>query len=77
MADKFDAYREALIMETDTIWPSEFADLPAAEKRRIETALHAEPAACAHLEYVRVHTGFCRLVTVTAADLERLGVSVS
>jgi hypothetical protein len=76
MADKFDPYREALIMETNTIWPDEYANMPAAEKRRVETALHAEPEACAHLEYVRVHTGFCRQITVTAADLERLGASV-
>lgn len=71
MPDKFDPYREALIMETETIWPSEFDHLDAATKRRIETALHADPAACKGLEYVRVHTGFCRTITVTSADLER------
>jgi hypothetical protein len=72
MADTFDPYREALVMETDTVWPAELAELPAAEKRQAEIALHAHPEACAHLEYVRVHTGFCRLITVTAADLERV-----
>ena len=72
MADTFDPYREALVMETDTVWPAEFAEIPAAEKRHAEIALHAHPEACAHLEYVRVHTGFCRLITVTAADLERV-----
>ena len=76
MADTFDPYREALIIETDTVWPEELSHLSAVEKRRIEAALHAEPQACSHLEYVRVHTGFCRTITVTAADLERLGAAV-
>jgi len=69
--DKFDAYREALVLETNTIWPDEFQDLEPAEQQAIETALHADPASCSQLEYVRVHTGFCRQITVTAADLDR------
>ena len=72
MADKFDPYREALIMETETVWPDAYDHLEAEEKRRIEAALHAEPASCAHLEYQRLHTGFCRIVHVTPADLERV-----
>ena len=74
MADKFDPYREALVMETHTIWPAEYDDLPAAEKQRLELQLHAKPDACSELEYVRTHTGFCRQITVTPADLARLGV---
>ena len=72
MADKFDPYREALVMETNTIWPVQFADLPLPEKRRIEGQLHANPAACPELEYVRTHTGFCRQITVTDSDVQRL-----
>lgn len=72
MADKFDPYREALVTETNTIWPPELAHLPAAEKLRLEEALHANSSQCAHLEYVRTHTGFCRTITVTPADVERL-----
>ena len=34
--------------------------------------LHAEPARAAEIEYVRLYTGFCRRITVTQADLERL-----
>lgn len=71
MPDKFDAYREALVLETNTVWPSDFDDLPPADKRAIESVLHADPGSCAQLEYVRVHTGFCRQITVTAADVER------
>jgi hypothetical protein len=73
VADKFDPYREALVMETSTIWPADYAELPAAEKARLEEKLHGEPAACAGLEYVRTHTGFCRQITVTEADVQRIG----
>lgn len=73
MADSFDPYREALVMETNTVWPEEYQSLPWKEKTRIETALHAAPDKCAQLEYVRVHTGFCRQITVTEADMARIG----
>lgn len=72
MADKFDPYRERLIMETETVWDASFDHLSAADKARLEEALHADPAKCGHLEYVRVHTGFCRKIVVTAADVDRL-----
>lgn len=72
MADTFDPYREALVMETNTVWPDEFDELSAAEKAAIEEKLHSDPAACAELEYIRTHTGFCRQITVTAADIQRL-----
>ena len=73
MADKFDPYREALVMETNTIWPAAYEELPAGEKARLEAKLHGDPAACAGLEYVRTHSGFCRQITVTEADVQRLG----
>src|SRR5262245_50085211 len=70
--DTFDPYREALVMETNTIWPAEFDDLPGSEKAKLDQQLHADPAKCSQLEYVRTHTGFCRQVTVTGADVQRL-----
>lgn len=73
MADKFDPYREALIVETQTIWPETIPAPSPAERARIEAALHADPAKCSQVEYVRMHTGFCRQVTVTADDLGRVG----
>ena len=73
MPDTFDPYREALIMETETIWPPQFDDLPLSDKAKIEQQLHAKPDACGNLEYVRMHTGFCRQITVTEADVQRLG----
>jgi hypothetical protein len=72
MHDKFDRYREALVVETTTVWPAEQQGLDAVEKRKIEAALHADPKNSEQLEYIRMHTGFCRQITVTADDLKRL-----
>ena len=72
MPDKFDAYREALVMEVETVWPDEYPDLSDQQKSEIETALHADPENCAGLEYVRTHTGFCRVITVSPEDVERV-----
>lgn len=73
MADKFDRYREALVVEVDTVWPEEFEHLDAERKARISESLHSKPEAASELEYVRVHTGFCRKITVTADDVARIG----
>lgn len=72
MPDRFDPYREGLVVEERTIWPDD-CETPPADRGRIERLLHDDAASCGHLEYVRVHTGFCRTITVTAADLERVG----
>jgi hypothetical protein len=72
MANAFDPYREALVVETSTIWPAEYEDWSAADRARIEQLLHAKPQQAADLDYVRQHTGFCRQITVTEQDLERV-----
>jgi hypothetical protein len=72
MADKYDPYREALIVETSTVWPDEYDHLEPREKLHLEMALHASPKEAAQLEYVRVHSGFCRQITVTPQDFERV-----
>ena len=73
MPDTFDPYREALIMETTTVWPDESDEMEPAEKTRISRALHDDPESCAQIDYVRVHTGFCRQITVTSEDIQRVG----
>lgn len=73
MADKYDPYREALVMETETVWPAELASLSSAKKLQLEVALHAEPQHVSQLDYIRTHSGFCRKITVTQADVERVG----
>jgi hypothetical protein len=72
MGESFDPYRDALVIEQKTIWPNELAHLSAEEKARIEKALHTDASAAAELEYVRLHAGFCRTITVTQADVERI-----
>ncbi len=72
MPDPFDPYREALVMETQTVWPDDLDDIPPIEKERIATRLHASPQEASDLTYVRTHTGFCRQIVVTPADLARI-----
>jgi hypothetical protein len=74
MANPFDPYREALVVEQSTIWPETLTNAPTApaERERIEKLLHQEPAQAAELEYIRLSTGFQRKITVAADDLERL-----
>ena len=72
VSDKFDPYREALVVETNTIWPEGLQAEGPAERVRIEDALHADAKKCANLQYVRLHSGFCRLITVTPEDLQRV-----
>ncbi len=75
MANEFDPYREALVMEFNTSWPEEYDAWDASKRLQVESQLHAEPQAAKQLAYVRQHTGFCRQITVTDDDLTRLGVS--
>jgi hypothetical protein len=74
MANPFDPYREALVVEESTNWPETLTDAPAApaERERIEKLLHEEPAQATELEYFRLSTGFSRKITITAVDLERV-----
>ena len=72
MANAFDPYREALVVETNTVWSSEFDRLTPSEKFRLEEKLHAAPQAAAELDYSRLHTGFSRDITVTQADYDRV-----
>ncbi|MHB1036770.1 MAG: hypothetical protein ACYC35_13125 [Pirellulales bacterium] len=70
--DKFDRYREALVVETETVWPDALSAVGPTERERIETRLKAEPEKAAHIRYVRLSTGFCRRITVTPEDIERV-----
>jgi len=72
MANAFDPYREALVVETQTIWPDEYDDWDDADRERLSEKLHAAPQDAAEMDYVRMHTGFCRQIKVTPADIQRL-----
>ncbi len=71
MAEPFDPYREALVIESQTIWPDDLAAMSPEDRQKIEERLHADPEHASELEYVRLHTGFCRRITVTPGDLQR------
>jgi hypothetical protein len=73
MGNPFDPYREALVVETVTVWPEELSDVSPADRQRIEKLLHTDPAKASDLEYVRLYSGFCRRITVTDDDVQRLG----
>jgi hypothetical protein len=75
MPNAFDPYREALVVEHHTIWPDDYEDWSDGDKARVESLLHASPQEAADLDYVRQHTGFARVITVTAADVDRVSVS--
>ena len=51
------------------ILPDELTD---DDKQWLAHELHRHPQAAAKIEYERSHTGFCRTITCTAADIERL-----
>lgn len=75
MSNAFDPYRDALVVEHQTIWPEDYEDWSPADKARVEALLHASPAEASHLDYVRQHTGFARVISVTPEDIERVSVS--
>ena len=60
------------VVEAITNWPEEYDDWEPADRQRFEQRLHAEPAQAAQLEYVRMHTGFQRQITVGVRCLLRL-----
>ncbi len=74
MASSFDPYREALVVECVTHWPAELTRVAPPARPGVEERLHADARHAAQLAYVRLHTGFCREITVTEDDLHRLGV---
>ena len=71
MADTFDPYREALVMETETEWPED-TEMDPRRQAELEALLHEKPEEAAELEYVRTHTGFCRRIVVTVEDIQRI-----
>ena len=70
--NKYDARLESLVMETTTLWDSEISELSEEDKGPLAKAVHDAPELASNISYERSHTGFTRVVTVTAADIERL-----
>lgn len=72
MPNAFDPYREALVVEENTIWPDEYDAWDDSQRDDVARRLHEQPQAAANLDYVRLHTGFCRQIVVTPEDIERV-----
>ena len=70
--NKYDPRLESLVVETKTNWDPEVAELPDEEKRWVASELHRHPDQASKIQYVRVHTGMIRQITVTADDVQRL-----
>ncbi len=77
MANAFDPYREALVVENHTVWPADYEDWSQADKSRVEGLLHAAPEEASDLDYIRQHTGFARVITVTQDDIDRVSAARS
>ena len=75
MPNQFDPYRDALVVEKHTVWPDEYEDWSENDRSRIEMLLHATPEEALDLDYVRQHSGFARIITVTPDDLERVAAA--
>jgi hypothetical protein len=70
--DHYDRKLEILVMERRTSFDAELAELSDDDRRWLAEALHAEPHRASQVRYERQHTGFCREIAATRADVERL-----
>ncbi|HEX6987534.1 MAG TPA: hypothetical protein VF170_19300 [Planctomycetaceae bacterium] len=70
--DHYDRRLESLVMERRTVFGEDLAGLSEEDRRWLAEALHAEPHKAAKVRYERQHTGFCREIVATRADVERL-----
>lgn len=69
---KFDPRVDSLVIEARTYWASEVKDLPKEDKALVAESIHRHPELASDIAYERAHTGFTRIITVHAVDLERL-----
>lgn len=70
--DHFDRRLESLVIERRTVFGDDLAGLSEEDHHWLAEALHAEPHKAAKVRYERQHTGFCREIVATRADVERL-----
>jgi len=76
MANEYDPYREALVVEKIFLWPKELDHYSQDIRNRLEHELDANPQQAEQLAYVRLPVGFRREITITAGDIQRiLGMS--
>lgn len=71
-ANKFDPRMDSLVVETKTLWGEDVGELSSEDRAWVAAALHQNPHLAGRIEYERAHTGFTRIITVTAEDIARL-----
>ena len=70
--NKFDRRVDSLVIETRTQFAPDVVGLSAEDAKWVSKAIHEKPELASQVAYERAHTGFCREITVTAADIARL-----
>ena len=69
---KFDPRVDNLVMETRTLWDSSVGELAEEDRRWVAAEIHKQPELANNIAYLRSHTGFTRVITVTLEDIQRL-----
>ena len=69
---KYDARVDDLVVEALTHWDPAVGKLTDGDREWLSAAVHRNPELASKIEYERAHTGFCREITVTVEDIQRL-----
>lgn len=69
---KYDPRVDSLVVETVTRWGDDVGDLSDEDKAWVAREIHRQPQLASHIEYERAHTGFTRIITVTADEIAQL-----
>ena len=77
MPNAFDPYRDALVVENQTVWPEEYEDWSRADKSRVEALLHASPREAAELDYREVNLSRYQPGPYRSADHDALVVGLN
>ncbi|MCS7237336.1 MAG: hypothetical protein NZ899_03595 [Thermoguttaceae bacterium] len=77
MGDAYDPYRDALVIEEETVWSPDGERLAPEVRLAIHRLVHAKPWLAGELFYIRVFTGFIRRIVLRPEDVERLAALVS
>lgn len=72
MANEYDPYREALVVEKVFRWALDSAEVSPELRAAVEGELDRRPQLAADLAYVRLPTGFRREITITKEDVDRI-----
>lgn len=72
MANEFDPYREALVVEKIYHWSADSLPVSPELREAVESELDRRPGLATHLTYVRLATGFRREITITKEDVDRI-----